>query len=658
MDRKLRLPSAWLIAAVILLFVAIGGTAVAADRLDAAERGTALALRSETPAPSLVARPRAAFPHDPAAIGREAVPGLGSVVSRSARPGLSAAGIERTRSGAVRVIVQTGKPAAVRAAVLEAGGRVERAWRNLVQVTVPPTAVPTLSDLDAVDSVDTPARLVEYAVGGEEIEASLAAAWQAKKFTGKGVKVAVIDAGFAGLADRQAAGDLPANVVTNDFCGGHFGDATNHGSGVAEIVHEVAPDAQLFLICVSTVVDLAAAESFAKSQGVHVINFSAGFYNAGRGDGSGPLPAIVADARAAGILWVNAAGNEAQTHWAGTFNDSNGDLIHEFAAGDIGNTFVFPNGSIVCGALKWDEWPAASSDFDLYLIMSSTGEILGASFADQAGTQPPTEEACFQNESGSDLAVAWVIVGYRVTTAPRFDLFTDSPLQYQSPAGSIADPASAPAALAVGALCWQSRALEPYSSQGPTIDGRMKPELVGHDSVSGGTYGPFSSCPSAFAGTSASSPEVAGAAALVKQAFPRFTPDQLQSFIVRAARDLGAPGADNATGAGEVQLRTPPDQVAPAGKALPSAGQAGKVVKLLARASDDSGRVRVTEQVKRNGKVIATLRSSFAAAVNSRTFSTSWRAPKNAAGSFQHCVRAADKAGNTSKQTCARVTLR
>ena len=72
------------------------------------------------------------------------------------------------------------------------------------------------------------------------------------------------------------------------------------------------------------------------------------------------------------------------------------------------------------------------------------------------------------------------------------ELFTFSPpLQYQTPAGSLLEPATSPATLAVGALCWQSKQPEAFSSQGPTIDGRMKPDIAGHDSVSGATYGPF-----------------------------------------------------------------------------------------------------------------------------------------------------------------------
>src|SRR4029453_3539307 len=97
----------------------------------------------------------------------------------------------------------------------------------------------------------------------------------------------------------------------------------------------------------------------------------------------------------------------------------------------------------------------------------------------------------------------------------------------------------------VRARCGRSGSLEPFSSQGPTIDGRMKPDIVGHDSVSGATYGGFAACPSPFAGAWGWSPGGAGAAALVKQAYPKYTPDQMKAYLMDAARDLGAPGLDN-----------------------------------------------------------------------------------------------------------------
>jgi len=510
-----------------------------------------------------------------------------------------------------------------------------------------------------VDRVRRPYTHIENSVSGEEVSVALAAAWHQKGFTGNGIKVAIIDGGFKGLADRQAAGDLPSNVVTQDLCGGELGTADDHGTAVAEIVHEMAPDAQLYLVCVGTEVDLEAAVQYAKSQGVSVINESMGWEGPYREDGSGPIGAAVADARASGILWVNSAGNEAQTHWSGTYAPA-GPPVHQWNAnGDVGNSFVWPNDSDICGFLKWDEWPSAKSDFDLALVLSGANRLIAMSDGEQGHGEAPFEGLCVHQATGQDLIVFWAIVGYHVVSSPRIDLASWSPpLQYAVAAGSIATPGTSPASFTVGALCWQSRSLEFYSSQGPTIDDRVKPDIVGHDSLSGATYGGFSSCPSAFAGTSASSPEVAGAAALVKQAFPSYSPDQIKAYLMNAARDLGQPGVDSIYGAGELQLPKPPDVVAPTVTALPSTGRKGGTAKLLTRVADDSDEVAVLEEVKLHGKVVARLKQVwFSAAAREKTVSVTWKVPAGAAGPYQHCVRAVDRAGNKTSASCAKLIL-
>src|SRR5262245_26442613 len=292
--------------------------------------------------------------------------------------------------------------------------------------------------------------------------------------------------------------------------------------------------------------------------------------------------------------------------------------------------------------MKWDEWPAARSDFDLALVLSGANRLIAISDDEQGTGEPPFEALCAHQSSGQDLVVFWAIVGYDVVSSPRIDLVSWSPpLQYAVAAGSIASPASSPAAFAVGALCWQSRSLEFYSSQGPTIDGRVKPDIVGHDSVSGATYGGFSSCPSAFAGTSASSPEVAGAAALVKQAYPKYSPDQIKAYLMHAARDLGEPGTDNVYGAGELQLPKPPDVVAPTVTALAGTARTGRTAKLLSRVSDDSGEVAVLEELKLHGKVVARLKQVwFTYDDRSKTVSVAWNVHGSDRGVYQHFDRA------------------
>jgi Subtilase family. len=101
--------------------------------------------------------------------------------------------------------------------------------------------------------------------------------------------------------------------------------------------------------------------------------------------------------------------------------------------------------------------------------------------------------------------------------------------------------------------------LESFSSRGPTIDGRVKPDITGWDGVSSPVYGvPNAEGTSGFYGTSAAAPHVAGAAALVAQANPAMDAAQIQSFLEQRANS-GAPSnpPSNATGYGLLTLGSP-----------------------------------------------------------------------------------------------------
>ncbi len=106
--------------------------------------------------------------------------------------------------------------------------------------------------------------------------------------------------------------------------------------------------------------------------------------------------------------------------------------------------------------------------------------------------------------------------------------------------GSVESPANSPYALAVGAADVGADGvargtLEPFSSRGPTIDGRVKPDITGWDGVSSPVYGVTTSSSGGFYGTSAAAPHVAGAAALVKQANPQLDAAQLQYLLEQRA---------------------------------------------------------------------------------------------------------------------------
>ena len=280
---------------------------------------------------------------------------------------------------------------------------------------------------------------------------------------------------------------------------------------MAEIVHEVAPGAQLYLICFDTEVDLASAEAYAKAQGIKIVNHSVSWFDTWRGDGGGPAgtpDAIVADAKANGILWVNAAGNQAQNHWSGNFVDD-GDDDNVFTGGDIFNRFQIgrarrpaSHSSGTTGRRRRTTSTSTSysmSDFTTVARIASTIRRCRAA-------RHPSRRLCYTNPGATQRATASRSSDFQAASTPRFDMFVlgTGPIQYQTAAGSVTEPASSPNALAVGAICWNGFGLEPYSSQGPNINGVTKPDMSGFDSVSSSTYGAAGACgASGFAGTSA-----------------------------------------------------------------------------------------------------------------------------------------------------------
>ena len=115
--------------------------------------------------------------------------------------------------------------------------------------------------------------------------------------------------------------------------------------------------------------------------------------------------------------------------------------------------------------------------------------------------------------------------------------------------------------MAAGAICWLTSGAELYSSRGPTIGGKVKPDISGQDFVSTATYGPFTADPnpafcgdSGFAGTSAAAPQAAGLAALWWSRHPGWTAKQVSHALRAAAVDLGPPGHDWETGYGRLAL--------------------------------------------------------------------------------------------------------
>lgn len=393
--------------------------------------------------------------------------------------------------------------------------------------------------------------------------------WQAAGITGKGVKVGIIDAGFSGYESLLGTA-LPAKVTARPFNASNalYTDASEyHGTAVTEIVHAMAPDADLYLAAIDSATDLTQAVKWlVDEQHVQIITMSLGWHVT-RGDGTGPYADAVDYARGKGVLFVKSAGNEAEGHYAGTYDDANHDNWHEFAPG-VEALPVRADTTTLQLDMTWDAWTGDPVNYDLY-VYATDGTLVASSRNDQAAGKAPIEVVIARAKAGQTYYLRVRGVGDNVRAAP-LEIFTKNStvLQYGTPSGSISTPGDAKGALTVGASLWKNDHLEDYSSQGPTLDQRLKPELTAPDQVSSVSFSKAEG--TVFAGTSAAAPHVAGAAALVFNAQQGATADSVAQFLESRAKDLETPGPDDESGYGRLQLGPPAQGAAPAGS--PPAG--------------------------------------------------------------------------------------
>ena len=450
---------------------------------------------------------------------------------------------------------------------------------------------------------------------GENVGLTNAASWQAAGITGA-VKVGIVDYFNLGLWKPSEAGPVPDAAHRfcldtaddgDDVCAAGHNSAINnhdgyeHGVAVAEVLRDIAPSAELYLATTSTVSDLQAAIDFFATNGVHIITRSLGAAFDGPGDGSGPLDAVVDYAAARSITWFNSAGNDAMWGYARVVvpdDLSATDGYVDFDSGPGVDTLLrISSPCVLFDGVRWSDWNHAAADrtdYSVELLAPTTNPdvvghtenynptvftSLGISDTDQGAGAPPLELAdgfaCAGNSYGTDAGVMYMRIRRRPGTA-----VVGSPDTMEIGVGDgyleagrwqaaysadkpVVDSRN-PALVSVGAVDppdgnGSPEAIGAYSSQGPTNDGRIKPDVSTPSCLANSIY-----APSCFSGTSASSPTAAGMAALLLEAGVAVAGVPLASAVKHFTFDRpftsgGAPdGPDNKYGVGQVQLPTPP----------------------------------------------------------------------------------------------------
>lgn len=423
---------------------------------------------------------------------------------------------------------------------------VESIHNNMIQININPVLLDELSQNSSILCIRSILIPIINEITSEGVESIKADFVHSQGFTGENINIAVIDAGFY-PTNTEISNNIKETKsfrVDADIQGGIEASA-NHGTACTEIVVDVAPNAQLYLINFETDIEYLIAVDYAISKGVDIITCSIGFVNVGPFDGTSYIAEAAEKAAQAGILFITSAGNSAQSHWKGIFNDNDEDSYHNYSFDDETNDIILEKNKPVKIFLSWNDWPTSNQDYDLYLF-DSTLNLVAFSNTPQVGIQPPTESIVYFPPSTNIYRI--VIIKSSASETHTFHLFCFSAeLEHYTEEGSLTSPADAKSAMSVGAVSFVDNLVKPYSSQGPTDDGRIKPDIMAPDGVSTSTYGS-----TAFHGTSAAAPHIAGVAALLLNANRSLTLEDLHKSLETTTIDKGQPGKDNVYGMGIV----------------------------------------------------------------------------------------------------------
>jgi len=446
----------------------------------------------------------------------------------------------------------------------------------MVYATVPHTALEILAGLPFVRYIGPPAYSVRRTGSVTSEGDSLMRADLARTtlgITGKGVKVGIISDSLCDPATSINSGDLPATItIVNGQDGCTDPDARDEGRALAEIIADLAPGASLlFRTGFPTSLDFIAAVQELTTAGAKVIVDDLGFFNEPIFE-EGPVAQAVRQAIQQGVVFVSAAGNDAQRHYQGLFtefNPNDGDPrlnLHDFGGGDTRlDVRIAANAEVVI-FLQWAnlfDGSANTADYDL-LLVDAVGNTLAISNDNQVNTKiPPLEHIMFTNTTRRAMTVGVVVnrvAGPALPFSLNFNTFGSVVvLKHNVASSSIFGHPCVRDVLAVGAVDVHSAGfgtLEDFSSQGPcelffpTHEFRAKPDVTAADGVS-------TSLPdfTPFFGTSAAAPHVAAVAALLIEAAggPGAVSNTRIANVLRlAAVDRGTPGVDNSFGFGVV----------------------------------------------------------------------------------------------------------
>ena len=548
-------------------------------------------------------------------------------------------------------VTATGDLQTTRAELLKMGFLVKATYGRVISGLIPLSALsqlesaasirwvkPAYKPLRVANSVSTPGRMsgpamptllgpapapkpIPIVSQGDTAQLSYTAR-KKYKVDGSGVKVGILSDSYNNLGGAPtgvAHGELPGPgnpfnykkpvQILEDL----DSNGTDEGRAMAEIVHDVAPGAEIaFHTANNGMADFAQGIIQLADAGCNVITDDIIYY-AEPYFQDGIIAQAIDQVKSRGVAYFSAAGNSSIRSYESDYHPTTfeplgqgGGTAHNFSGpADPPRYFqpiYIPPGGVLISSFQWDQSSFSASgvgcesDLDIYLL-NSQGQIVAAGASDNIRSGDPIELFGYFNSTNS-VNFYLVIVKYAGPdpTRLKYLLYNDALFYLTNPAipgilaPALVGHAKADGAIATGAA-WHLRT-PPYGVDTPVVEGfssvggvanyydingqritpliRPKPEIVAPDGGNTSFFDPFgngdipqdSDTFPNFFGTSAAAPHAAGVAALMidAQKLHTITPAQIKGILQIHAVDMDNPyttgfdkGFDYATGYGLIR---------------------------------------------------------------------------------------------------------
>jgi T5SS/PEP-CTERM-associated repeat protein len=448
----------------------------------------------------------------------------------------------------------------------------------------------------------------DQAVGANIVRSTMTTA-AGVPITGAGITIGIMSDSFNATITTASTGSITVNpegtAITDGFLPADGADilqdyssGSDEGLAMAELVHQIAPGAQI---------DFSTAEGgqdgFANSvnalveAGANIIVDDFSYNTSPFFQVAGPIDTAVSNAIADGVDYFTAAGNYGQAYFQAAWNPTTAQIVErsgqsaqtvsaqEFDNGTNFQTITVPGSITTAIELQWNvAWPSSGGSVPDSLGMAlynMSGSIVASSFQESGSPDYSGIPESILDVPQSTTSQQYQLAIYQIPGAAAVSEFkyilSGSPTSAVDPGGTIDDPEAGigsgdikgqglvPGVNTVGASYWANSPAydvapdwrEYFADSGPgellfngsgtPVDQiESEPEFIAPDGIETSVPG-FQT----FGGTSAAAPDAAAVAALMMQANPDLTTADITAMLEASAVSMGLPAADQ--GAGLVQ---------------------------------------------------------------------------------------------------------